>query len=141
MQLQQILFTTITFAGIVCAQSAQPGRLRVFIESAPTWEMTGIGGVGPDGGGGGFAGGARPQSVEVMKTFQERCPEVQITSRREAADYVVQFDREGGKDLVRRDNKIAVFRKDGDLVLTKSTRMLGNAVKEACAAVLGRPSP
>lgn len=141
MQPQNLLLLTIALAGALSAQSLQPGRVRVYVETTTSWEMTGVAGAGPDGGGGGFAGGARPQTVEVMKTFQERCPQVQITAKRDAADYIVQFDREGGKDLVRRDNKIAVFAKDGDLLLTKSTRMLGNAVKEACSAILGRPTP
>jgi len=118
---------------------ASPDRPRIFIETSQAWQMTGGGGWGSDGGGGGIAGGSRPQTVEIMRTFQQRCPAVRITNRRDTADYVVSFDREGGKDIVRKDNKIAVFNRDGDLLHTSSTRTLGNAVKNACAAISGRP--
>lgn len=127
-------------AGLLCAQDdkASPDRPRIFIETSQAWQMTG-GGWGSDGGGGGIAGGSRPQTVEIMRTFQRRCPAVRITNRRDAADYVVSFDREGGKDIVRKDNKIAVFNRDGDLVHTSSTRSVGNAVKNACAVITGQP--
>jgi hypothetical protein len=51
------------------------------------------------------------------------------------ADYVVLLDHEGGKGYARKDNKIAVFHNNGDLVYSGSTRSLGNAVKDACAAI------
>jgi len=40
-------------------------------------------------------------------------------------------DHEGGKDAISRDNKVVVFNRDGDAIMSKSTRMLGNAVKDA----------
>ncbi len=85
-----------------------------------------------------MSGGARPQTVEVMKTFLQRCPEVAVTGDRAKAQFVVRLDREGGKDLVRRDNKIAVFDAGGDLLHAGSTRSLGNAVKDACGVILGQ---
>ncbi|HKQ73808.1 MAG TPA: hypothetical protein VJ810_08790 [Blastocatellia bacterium] len=45
------------------------------------------------------------------------------------------LDHEGGKISVRRDNKFAVFNKDGDAIRSGSTRSLGNAVKDACDAL------
>jgi len=33
-------------------------------------------------------------------------------------------------------NKIAVFNHDGDVIFSNSTRELGNAVKDACQAML-----
>jgi hypothetical protein len=53
---------------------------------------------------------------------------------------VVLLDREGGKGLLRRDNKIAVFDREGDLLHSGSTRSLGNAVKDACEAIPSRSS-
>lgn len=114
-------------------------KTRVYITDSDSWELTGGfgGGVsdGAGGVGGRIAGGARPQTVEVMKTFRERCPEVTITMDKSKAQFVILFDREGGKDLVSRDNKIAVFKDDGDLVYSGSTRILGNAVADACRAI------
>ena len=34
-----------------------------------------------------------------------------------------------------RDNKFAVYNKDGDVIASGSTRTLGNAVKNACLAI------
>ena len=128
----------ILLGGVISGETRSPERVRVYIETANAWQITGGGGWNSEGGAAGTSGGSRPQTVELMKTFQHRCPEVTITNRRDAADYVVAFDREGGKDPFRKDNKIAVFRKNGDLVNTSSTRSLGNAVKDACSVVLGR---
>lgn len=121
-------------AGAIFAQT--PDRPRVYLEESNSWEMSGGAGIAGGTGGGVMAGGARPQTVELMKTFRERCPGVTITMDKSKADYVVLFDREGGKDLVRKDNKIAVFRNGGDLLHAGSTRSLGNAVKDACSVML-----
>ena len=119
------------------AQPASKERPRVFVTESQSWQVSGgFGGV-DDAIGGGVSGGARPQTAEVIKTFNERCPEVVVTNRRDRADYVLVLDHEGGKDLVRRDNKFAVFDKDGDAIKSGSTRSLGNAVKNSCVAILG----
>jgi hypothetical protein len=47
---------------------------------------------------------------------------------------VVLLDHEGGKDISR-DNKVVVFNRDGDPIMSRSTRLLGNAVKDACAVI------
>lgn len=81
--------------------------------------------------------GPRPQTAEIIKTFNQRCPNVIVNNKQEKADYIVLLDHEGGKDAVSRDNKVVVFNKDGDAIVSNSTRMLGNAVKDACAAIAG----
>jgi hypothetical protein len=83
-------------------------------------------------------GGARPQTAEVINTFSKRCPAVTPTLDREKAEYVVLLEHEGGKNVFRRDNKYAVFTASGDLVKSGSTRILGNAVGEACQAITGK---
>ena len=108
---------------------------RVFVTDSQSWEVSGqVGGV--DAVGGSLNGGARPQTAEIIKTFGERCPDLIVTNKREKADYVVVLDHEGGKSLVLRDNKFAVFNKDGDAIKSGSTRSLGNAVKNSCAALM-----
>jgi len=48
----------------------------------------------------------------------------------------VVLDHEGGKSFVLRKNKVAVFdRRSGDLVVSRSTRSLGNSVQDACEAI------
>ena len=113
------------------------GKIRVFVTDSQSWEVHGGWGASNGSGGGSESGGARPQTAEVIKTFSERCPEVIVTNKQDLANYAVTLDHEGGKGALRKDNKVAVFRRDGDAILSKSTRELGNSVKEACSAILG----
>jgi hypothetical protein len=106
--------------------AAEP--VRVFITDSASWSIILHPGIS--------GGGARPQTAEIIKTFNQRCPQVIITNAPARADYVVVLDHEGGKHFYRRDNKVAVFRKDGDVVMSHSTRSLGNSVSDACEAVL-----
>ena len=117
---------------LLCSQD----RVRAYVTDSSSWEMKGgFGGV-HDGLGGGLHGGARPQTAEIIKTFGERCPAVTITSAREKADFVVLLDHEGGKNLILHDNKVVVYNKEADVIYSGSTRSLGNAVKDACSAIM-----
>ena len=76
-----------------------------------------------------------------MKTFLQRCPEVAITADRDKADYTVRLDHDPANPTTPfvHGNKVAVFNKSQDLVFSTSTRLLGNAVRAACAAITGHP--
>jgi PEGA domain len=108
---------------------------RVFVTDSQSWEMEGSSGGSAAAFGGHVKGGARPQTGEIIKTFGERCPDVTINNRKEKADYIVLLDHEGGKSLLRKDNKVAVFNGEGDSILSRSTRSLGNSVQDACNAI------
>src|SRR3984893_18311001 len=82
----------------------------------------------------------RPQTTEIMKTFNQRCPEVAVTNNVAKADFNVTLDHEGSKGYLHRRNKIVVFNRDGDDIFTDSTRELGNSVKDACQAILSSVS-
>lgn len=112
--------------GLCAAASYAQERPRVFITDSASWQMVGR------------SGGARPQTAEIYKTFGESCKGVTVTNVRDRADFVVTLDHEGGKGYLRKDNKVAVFNKDGDMVHAGSTRSLGNSVRDACHAILGK---
>lgn len=116
------------------------GKVRVFVTDSQSWETRGGSAAGGNkngwGGSSWMAGGARPQTAEIIKTLNERCPEFTITNNLAKADFVVTLDHEGGKGLLAHRNKIAVFNRDGDDIFSNSTRELGNAVKDACRAML-----
>lgn len=135
----KFLIVLTALAGLTFAQTNKP---RVFITDSQSWETSGSIAGGAGGGAGGIigsgSGGARPQTAEIMKTFGERCPRTIVTINRERADFVVILEHEGGKDVYRKDNKVVVFDKDGDMIYSGSTRTLGNAVKDACEVVTGR---
>jgi hypothetical protein len=117
---------TLSFAG---------DKVRIYVTDSTSWQVGGGIGVSSGSGGGAFSGGARPQTAEIIKTFNERCSDCTITMKKENADFIILLDHEGGKDLILRDNKVAVFNKEGDLIYSGSTRILGNAVKNACTAI------
>ena len=112
---------------------------RVFITDSQSWEMSGGFGGSSAGFGGAVKGGARPQTAEIIKTFGEKCPGTTVTMNQHRANFVVLMDHEGGKGWARKDNKVAVFDQVGDAILSKSTRSLGNSVKEACKAIMEAP--
>ena len=108
---------------------------RVFVTDSKSWEISGGAGANADALGASVSGGARPQTAEIIKTFRERCPSVVVNNKQEKADYIILLDHEGGKSPFLRDNKVVVFNKEGDSIMSNSTRALGNAVKEACAVI------
>ena len=59
-----------------------------------------------------------------------------MTANKDRADYAVILEHEGGKEPFSKDNKFALFNKDGDVIKSGSTRSLGNAVKETCRVIL-----
>jgi hypothetical protein len=127
------LAISMLVAASICSSAAE--KPRVFVTDSKSWEMSGGVGGTQDAFGGASKGGARPQTAEIIKTFGERCPEVIVNNKQDKADYVILLDHEGGKDLISRDNKIVVFNKDGDSIMSHSTRSLGNAVKDACTVI------
>jgi len=123
---------------ILAQQPTSPAseKPRVFITDSESWEVSGSAG----GSHGAFAaqshGGARPQTAEIIKTFGERCSEVLVNNKQDAADYIVLLDHEGGKGYLRHRNKVAVFEHlSGDVVVSKSTLSLGGSVEDACNGI------
>jgi PEGA domain len=146
--LSMILFATLTGQHPTAAQdySSQPSlsgnssaKRRVYVTDSNSWSVSGGFGGSSAGFGGGVSGGARPQTAEVIKTFGKKCPDATVTINRKEADFVVLFDHEGGKGLVRKDNKIAIFNRNGDAIFSNSTRSLGSAVEGACKAIMEAP--
>ena len=109
---------------------------RVFVTDSQSWSIAGSSGGSGGNYGGAMAGGARPQTAEIIKTFGERCPQVTVNNIQGKADYIVLLDHEGGKGVLRHKNKVAVFaRVSGDSIVSKSTLSLGGSVQDACEAI------
>ena len=131
----KIVAFIILIALSVAAQE-EKAKPRVFITDSQSWELSGGFGANNGAAGGHVSGGARPQTAEIIKTFGERCPGVTVTMKQEKADYVVLLEHEGKGSVLLKDNKYALFNKDGDSIKSGSTRSLGNAVKDACTALM-----
>ena len=67
------------FVLALMAVAAAQEKQRLFVTDSQSWEIAG--GFGATNGiaAGAVKGGARPQTVEVIKTFSERCPSVIVT--------------------------------------------------------------
>lgn len=141
MRIFLFLAIAVFSAGIVAAQQADK-RPRVFIEETESWEVEGDsiwGSTDKKGrttiGGGGTRGGAKPRTAETIKRFNQQCQEVVITMYKEKADFIVLLEHEGGKDLFNKDNKLAVFNREGDLISSGSFSRPKKAVDTACGAI------
>ena len=93
---------------------AQP--IRVFIQSSPDPRN-------PE---------ARSRTAEIVHTFAANCPSLTLTTRKEAAAFLVVLDRASGKLLRRASSKMVVFDRGGDTVYG-SERALPKAVRGFCA--------
>jgi len=132
-----ILFLCVLVTDSISAQTTPAtDKPRVFITDSQSWEME-SNAAGTNGTFAGHsAGGARPQTAEIIKTFGERCPGVMVNNMRGKADYIVVLDHEGGKSYLRHKNKVAVFEaRGGDAIVSKSTLSLGGSVEDACKAI------
>lgn len=132
-----ILLLTV---GSAAAQSDD--RPRVFIEESSSWEIDSdpiTGGSDKKGriyiGGGSTTGGAKPRTAEIMNRFNSQCKSCLITMYKNKADFIVRLDHEGGKDLLDKDNKLAVFNRDGDLIASGTFSRSKKAVEVACRAI------
>jgi hypothetical protein len=142
-QLAAVFIFAFLFTGAVAAQqSPQDNRPRVHIEESQSWEVESdpiFGSVDKKGrgsiSGGASRGGAKPRTAETMKRFSRQCQNVVVTLYKEKADFIVLLEHEGGKDLFNKDNKLAVFNRDGDLVTSGSFSRPRKAVETACAAI------
>jgi hypothetical protein len=134
--MKHALALVLCTAATLLAQTPDTEKARVFITDSQSWSIAGSGGGANGAYGSAVAGGARPQTAEIIKTFGQRCPEVIVNNKQEKANYIVLLDHEGGKGALRHKNKVAVFnRVSGDSIVSKSTLSLGGSVQDACEAI------
>ena len=133
--MKKSLFLMILLTGLTPLVLFGQDKVRIYVTDSDSWSASGGLVAGDDLGLGSSSGGARPQTVEIVKTFNQRCPRVTVTIKEENADYIVMLDHEGGKQIFRVNNKVAIFNSEGDAIYSGSTRSLGNAVKDSCQAI------
>lgn len=137
-----LLLSIAAHAQVNISRNAANPRPRVFIEESDSWEIKGS--TDPIftskkgrifGGGGSTRGGAKPRTAEIMKRFDKDCQSCIVTMNREKADFIVRIDHEGGEQVFGKDNKLAVFNRDGDLIESGSFSRSSKAVETACGAI------
>lgn len=137
------LALAVGYTGVFALGADRKDRPRVYIEASDSWEIESdpvFGTTDKKGrisiGGGSTHGGAKPRTAETIKRFAEQCKDVIVTMYKEKADFVVVLEHEGGKDLFNKDNKLAVFDRDGDLIASGSFSRPRKAVATACDAIV-----
>lgn len=65
-------------------------------------------------------------TLEAIKTLQHK--HMHIVTIKDRADYILQITRQRGKHVWRKDTKIALSNRNGDVVMAKSTRSVGGAM-------------
>jgi len=70
--------------------------------------------------------------ANAIKAFRDRCPKILITSEKGKANYVVELVPAS----FTRENIVVVINSTGIIIHSGTTMNLGNAAKDACAAIL-----
>ena len=111
-------------------------RPRVFVTDDQGWEVKGRISAKGDQAWDSPSGESRSQTAQVFEQFNHHCDKAVVTIHSAAADYVVLFDRQTSQGLLRRDNKITVFDRQGVTVFGDSTETVNEAVEGACRAIV-----
>jgi len=84
----------------------------------------------------------RRVSTEQTETLAKVCPAVAITSNRDTADFVVEWDTKTWMQTswTGHQNHFAVYSRSGDMVGTGHADRISAAAKNICKAVDGHPS-
>lgn len=129
-------FCTVLLLLLAAALPASD-KTRIFIAEGEPILATAEGQLGESKGTVTFKKETASRDVVTMKTFAERCPHVTITSDRDKAEYIVFVRREdiSPVSIFVKENHVAVFNREQDLLYSATARKLSNVVKGACAAM------
>ncbi|MBV9073640.1 MAG: hypothetical protein JOZ10_08425 [Acidobacteria bacterium] len=127
-----LLVCGFAFAGDQ-SQSKADHRPVVFVQPSDSWKIEdSVGGSGNVILGSG-RGGKEPQTAKIYQLLQHRqeCTGIAPNMLQQKADYVMLVEHGGGKG-----NRWAVSDKDGDVVGSGESFVLGTSVADACRAVM-----
>jgi hypothetical protein len=126
----------VLVAAALIAES--PEKPRVFLAGAEPERISGEALLGESRGALELTRSAPSYDIASMQTFSRHCPGVVMTTRRDKADIVIRVEREDPSPVTPfvKGNKIAVFNLEDELVYATRARLLSNASKNACRAIL-----
>ncbi len=115
-----------------------PPKIFVFLAGSEPERISGEAVLGDSRGALELSRSAPSYDIESMRTFSRQCPGVVLTTRRDKADVVIHIERDGPNPTTPfvKANRIAVFSLDDELVYATRARLLSNASKDACRAIL-----
>ena len=80
-------------------------------------------------------GAGNSTTAATIKDLNQSCPQAAVTLNRNAADYTLIVGDTHGFPM-EKDKQAVLATADGSVVYSGSARLLGNAVKDACAAMM-----
>ena len=115
-----------------------PVKPRVFLAGAEPERISGEALLGESRGALELTRSTPSYDIESMRTFTRQCPGVVVTTRRDKADIIIRVERDDPNPTTPfvKANKIAVFNLNDELVYATRARLLSNACKDACRAIL-----
>ena len=132
------LVVAVPVMAAVALSAETPPKTRVFLAGQEPERIAGEALLGESRGAVELTRSAPSYDIESMRTFTRQCPQVVMTTRRDKADIVIRIEREEPSPTTPfvKGNKIAVFNLDDELVYATRARLLSNASKDACRAIL-----
>jgi hypothetical protein len=94
------------------ASGGAPKPIRVFVESSPNSSFPAL---------------AHPLAAEIVEAFGRKCPDVIVTSRKEAATFTVVLET-----VHRTHRKMVAFDRAGDMIYGAAEGSLAKAVRGFC---------
>ena len=128
----------IALLAAVVLNAEPPSKTRVFLAGSEPERITGEALLGTSRGAVELTRSAPSYDIESMRTFARQCPSVIVTTRRDNADVVIRVEREEPSPVTPfvKGNKIAVFNLNDELIYATRARLLTNASKDACRAIV-----
>lgn len=138
------LLAPIVMAATIHAQppsqttSQPPAKPRVFLAGAEPERISGEAFLGDSRGAVDVTRSTPSYDIESMRTFSQNCPGVVMTTKREKADVILRIERDDPNPTTPflKANRIAIFNLDDEFVYATRARLLSNASKDACKAIL-----
>jgi hypothetical protein len=119
-------------------QAEEPRKTFVFLAGAEPETIAGEAVLGEAKGALELRRSTPSYDIESMRTFSQHCPSVVMTTRRDKADIIIRVERDEPNPTTPfvKANRIAVFNLDDELVYATRARLLTNASKDACRAIM-----
>jgi hypothetical protein len=120
----------------LCAEPES--KVRVFLAGSEPEKISGEANVAGSPGTINVTRSTPSYDIESMRTFAEHCPAALITTRRDNADVILRIERDVPNPATPfvKANRMAVFSLNEDLVYVTRARLLRNASKDTCRAIL-----
>jgi hypothetical protein len=138
MKLAAMIFLLLAVPVIAGDPPPSGSKPRVFLAGSEPERITGEALVGNAKGAVDLTRSAPSYDIESMRIFSRECPGVVMTTVRDEADVVIRIERDDPNPTTPfvKANRVAIFNLNGDFVYAARARLLTNASRDACRALL-----